>query len=120
MLLKFLNWVAGLAGWSKRTSQQSESCPPAGEQDSIHPGAGFHTIRIRSPFTKGDKTREVRIVGFRGLHIQVESVDHKQGTGNGQFVTLIMQCDVLPESMETFRNVRDFMRGKKRDGCRSS
>lgn len=120
MLLKFLNWVAGLAGWSKRTSQQSESCPPAGEQDSIHPGAGFHTIRIRSPFTKGDKIREVRIIGVQGFHVHVESTDHRQGTGNGQFVTLIMASDVLPESMQTFRDVCDFMRGKKRDCSRSA
>ncbi len=124
-LLTAIRWGIGFR--SDRTelpagSTGSASCPPAISADSptIHPGAGYRVIRIRSPFTIAkpeQQIREVVVTGIRGYHVFVQSVDHhppaKGQPGLPRFSALITEQLVLPESLETFRQVRDYLRSAR-------
>lgn len=111
--MKCPSWLIRAFRWLSGCFRKSASFPPAGGPELIHPGAGAHAIRIRSPFLhagpNGDRTRTVKVVGLRGFHAVVQSTDDERSP----LFTLITESDVLPESVQSFRDVCDYLRSQR-------
>lgn len=106
----WMKWLAAVNMKSQALANLLPDTPQPSSTPPIHPGAGYHTIRIRSPFTSRPEhsQREVRITGVVGFHAMVSAVD-----SGPALETLISESHVLPQSLPTYRNVVAYFRSQR-------